>query len=444
MEQAIKIPKISEDADTGIVAEIYVSEGDTIEEGQDIIALDSDKASVNVPADASGEVKSIKLKVGDEAKVGDVILVLEVEKEEESDNDQQSEKEEQQEQEEQAASEKKEQAEAEKENSPKEAKSQGDEQEKAEEDDDGLESADAPSAPLAKKFARELGVDIIDLETDDAEDRITREDVMAYAKKIIEEKSNDQKQAAEKGEQQGIAPIELPDFSQYGETEEQPLSGIRLAVAENTVKSWQNIPHVTHHDKANLTQLNDFLKQKEEEGEKLSMTAMMTKIVAAALQNFPKFNASLDMKNRKVIYKKYYHIGIAVDTKEGLLMPVVRDVDQKPLAALSGELGELAEKARNHDLAPDEMKGGNIVVSNLGGIGGTSFTPVIFPPQVAILGISSAEIEAVYNGTEFEPQPMLPLSLSYDHRLIDGAEAARFLRWICEVIEQPFKLLSKG
>jgi len=424
MEKELKVPKISEESNTGIVAEVFVEEGESIEEGQDIIALDSDKASVEIPAEASGKIKSINIQEGDEVEVGEVILVLEVEnhKDRHSDEEKKPEKSRPSEQNKEATAEDQEE---EKTDEVAKTKATG-------------PAADTPSAPLAKKFARELGIDLKELQSDDPEDRITREDVMDYARKIIESRSGKQRPDGSKG----IPPITLPDFSKYGGTERQPLSGIRSSIAENTLVSWQNMPHVTHHDKADLSLLESYLNKKEKAGEKLSMTAVITKIAGEALRHFPKFNASLDLENKEIIYKKYYHISIAVDTNEGLLMPVIRDVDEKQIDELSGELAELAQKARDRRLKPKEMEGGNFAISNLGGIGGEAFSPVIFPPQCAILGISSAEIKPVYNGSDFEPKPVLPLSLSYDHRLIDGAEAARFLRWMVEVIEQPFKLLE--
>ncbi len=519
MSKEVKVPQISEDADSGTVADIYVKEGDEIEEGQDIIGLESDKASVDVPSDASGKVKSIKVSEGDEVKVGDVILILEdsdgdssessesedekekgskdsddsdPEKEEDSedeeddseDEDKDSEKEKEESNEddseeeegddedsdkdddsdEEVKSEKKKSSkdasassasddeddeESEKEESKDKSdkkKSKNSKEESADEADSEEDDSDdnGPVAPLAKKFARELGVDISEIQGDDPEKRVTREDVMAHAKKMISaaKKSGGESKASEASG--GVLAIELPDFSRWGETEREPLSGIRNAVAKNTTTSWQNIPHVTQHDQADLTELHEFLdKTSNEDGVKLSMTAVLTKITVEALKQFPKFNASLDLENKEIVYKKYYHISIAVDTENGLMMPVMQDVDQKPINKLSEELSELAEKARNQKLKPEEMKGGNFAISNLGGIGGTYFTPVIFPPQAAILGVSSSETRPVWNESEFEPREILPLSLSYDHRLIDGAEAARFLRWICEVIEQPFNLLTR-
>lgn len=468
MSVELKVPKISEDTDSGTVAEIYVSAGDSVEEGQSIIAVDSDKASVDIPAEQSGTVEEIAVSEGDEVQTGDLILTLASSNGDgqASDEEEQSETEkpEKEEQEEQKAEEQKEKESEEKEE-PEQAsaeKGEADSSSSEEEDDDDEQEepkktgekeehetepetspaseqaksdnlADSPSAPLAKQFARELGIDIQGLPA--SGERVTREDVMAYAKKLIQQGGSTDR--TESSSSRGWHPIQLPDFSKFGEVERQPLSSIRSAIATNTLQSWQNVPHVTHHDKAAAQQLLAFQKEQQ-----LNLTAIMTKVAAEALRRFPKFNASLDLEQEEVIFKKYIHIGVAVDTEDGLLMPVLRDVDQKPINELSEELEELAQKARNRKLKPQEMQGGNFVVSNLGGIGGTSFTPVIFPPQAAILGISATQTEAVYTDGQFEPKPVVPLSLSYDHRLIDGAEAARFVRWICEVMEWPLRLLS--
>ncbi len=464
MSVELKVPKISEDTDSGTVAEIYVNAGDSVEEGQSIIAVDSDKASVDIPAEKSGTVEKIAVSEGDEVKTGDIILTLESgngqaevsedeaptkaeEPKKEGQADKEERPEEEEDQTEDQPKEDREEAETEEATAQKSDAGQTEEKPKApaskrdkkadtsspgqEKERDDL--ADSPSAPLAKRFARELGIDIHQVPA--SGERVTREDVMAYAKKLIQQGGSESPTVSSAS--RGWHPIQLPDFSKFGEVERQPLSSIRSAIATNTLQSWQNVPHVTHHDKASAQQLLDF-----QEEQQLSMTAIMVKVAAEALKRFPKFNASLDLEQEEVIFKKYIHIGVAVDTEDGLLMPVLRDVGQKPINELSEELGELAQKARNRKLQPQEMQGGNFVVSNLGGIGGTSFTPVIFPPQAAILGISATQTEAVYVDGQFEPKQVIPLSLSYDHRLIDGAEAARFVRWVCEVMAQPLRLLS--
>lgn len=235
----------------------------------------------------------------------------------------------------------------------------------------------------------------------------------------------------------------MPDFSQWGLVSSEKASTIRRLTAENILTSWQTIPHVTHFDEADITNLENFRKEYQgkikKEGVKLTVTAVLLKITGFALQKFPKFNASLNKD--EIIFKHYYNVGVAVDTPRGLLVPVIRDVNSKSLVQLSVELDELAQKARDKKISPDEMQGGNITISNLGGIGGTAFTPIILPPQVAILGVSRAVYKPVYINDELEKRMIIPLSVSYDHRIIDGADGARFLRWICDVIEDPYAIL---
>jgi pyruvate dehydrogenase E2 component (dihydrolipoamide acetyltransferase) len=236
----------------------------------------------------------------------------------------------------------------------------------------------------------------------------------------------------------------LPDFSQWGEVEVQPMRNIRRITAERLSAAWAAIPHVTQCDKADITELEK-LRQKyaqkaEKAGGKLTITAIALKVMAGALERFPQFNSSVDMAGQSIVLKKYVHIGVAVDTDRGLIVPVIRDVDKKNIVELSVELSQFAEKTKAGKLTPAEMQGGSFTISNLGGIGGTYFTPIINSPEVAILGMSRAATEPAWNGSAFEPRLMMPLSLSYDHRVIDGADGARFLRWVCEAFEQPFLL----
>lgn len=247
---------------------------------------------------------------------------------------------------------------------------------------------------------------------------------------------------------EGRASQPLPDFSQWGEIESKPMSSIRRAIAKSTNYSWSTVPHVYQFDRADITDVEvfrkKFSKKVEQAGSKLTITAILMKIIAYALKAMPQFNASLDLENEQIIYKKYVHIGVAVDTDRGLLVPVVRDVDKKSLVALSVELSDLAEKARNKKITVDEMQGGCFSISNLGGMGGTNFTPIVYAPQVAILGVSRANTEAIYRDGQFVPRLILPLCLSYDHRMIDGADGIRFLRWIIDALEHPLALLLEG
>jgi pyruvate dehydrogenase E2 component (dihydrolipoamide acetyltransferase) len=275
--------------------------------------------------------------------------------------------------------------------------------------------------------------------------RITRDDVKAHAKRLIEAQ---RPSGAAAGAAAVAGTAELPDFRQWGEVEREPLSALRRAAARNLAQSWAVIPHVTQFDRADVTQLESmrkrFNERPEAAGRKLSVTAIALKVVAAALRRFPRFNASLDLAAGEVVLKRYVHLGVAVDTERGLVVPVVREADGKRLLELSAEVERLAARARDGKLAPDEMRGACFTVTNLGGLGTTYFSPIVPWPEVAILGLGRAELQAVPVERGFEPRRILPLSLSYDHRLIDGADAARFLRWIAEALEQPLILLLEA
>ena len=240
----------------------------------------------------------------------------------------------------------------------------------------------------------------------------------------------------------------LPDFSKWGEVERVAMEGIRRATAKHTAAAWATIPHVTNFDKADITALEKLRKQytskTEAAGGRLTITTILLKIATGALKQFPQFCASVDMERAEIIYKRYYHIGVAVDTSQGLLVPVIRDVDQKNIIDLAVELNQAVERARNRKLGLEEMQGGTFTISNLGGLGGTNFTPIINAPEVAILGVARSRIEPVFINDQFQPRLMLPLALSYDHRLIDGADAARFLRRLVDVLENPFLLALEG
>ena len=298
------------------------------------------------------------------------------------------------------------------------------------------EGTPAPAAPSVRRLARELGVDIRNVVGTGPSGRISTEDVQAYVKNALA--------GTGATPAPGAPGAPLPDFSKWGEVERKPMSNIRRKTSEHMAHAWRTIPHVTQHDKADITALEALRKQYspqvEKAGGKLTVTAIALKVLAGALRRFPQFNASVDHVRNEIIYKSSVHVGVAVDTERGLLVPVVRNADLKGIAELSAELAKLSEKARGGKLSLDEMQGGSITITNLGGIGGTSFTPIVNWPEVAILGISRGAQEPVYNGSQFEPRLMLPLSLSYDHRVIDGADAARFLRWVAEAFEQPFVL----
>jgi pyruvate dehydrogenase E2 component (dihydrolipoamide acetyltransferase) len=302
------------------------------------------------------------------------------------------------------------------------------------------ETPPAPAAPSVRRTARELGVEIGEVQGTGDNGRISVEDVKAHVKRLVTS-------GAGRG---GAAAVALPDFTRWGAVERQPMRAVRRKTAEHLSAAWATIPHVTQCDLADITNLEElrkkYAKPVEAAGGSLTVTSIAVKVIAAALRKFPQFNASIDMATDEIIVKKYVNIGVAVDTDRGLLVPVIRDADQKNIVQLSVELAQLSEKARTRKIALEEMQGGCFSISNLGGIGGTYFTPIVNAPEVAILGISRARMEPVYDKAAdgFAPRFMLPLSLSYDHRVIDGADGIRFLRWVCEALENPFLLALQG
>jgi pyruvate dehydrogenase E2 component (dihydrolipoamide acetyltransferase) len=307
-------------------------------------------------------------------------------------------------------------------------------------------TASAPASPSVRRVAREIGVDISQVTGTGAGGRITQEDVKAFARQILSSIGGGA--IAPASPRPGGSMPALPDFSKWGEVEKRPMTGVRRKTAEHLSNAWTMIPHVTQFDKADMSVLEEirpkYAAEVERLGGKLTVTAIITKIVAQALGKFPQFNSSIDMASQSIVYKKYVHIGIAVDTEHGLLVPVVRHADQKNILEIAVEIQKLAEKAKARKLSLDEMSGGSMSITNLGGIGGTAFTPIVNWPEVAILGISRGAVEAVFKDGQIVPRQMLPLSLSYDHRVIDGADAIRFLRWVVEAIEQPFTVMLRG
>ncbi|MCH8286448.1 2-oxo acid dehydrogenase subunit E2, partial [candidate division KSB1 bacterium] len=294
----------------------------------------------------------------------------------------------------------------------------------------------APASPSVRRFAREIGADINAVPGSGPGGRISQEDVKKYVKSVMTQPSAASAFAKDQ---------QLPDFSKWGIIEQEKMSTVRKITAQSMWHAWNTVPHVTQFDTANITGLNTFIKKYGKSvvqaGGKLTVTAIILKVTASALKAFPHFNSSIDVNSQELIVKKYYNIGIAVDTKRGLLVPVIRDVDKKSIKELSLELIDISDRARNKKIRPADLEGGTFTISNQGSIGGTNFTPIVYWPQVAIMGISRSKMEPVYNGETFEPGMILPLSMSYDHRVIDGADAARFLRWVKEAIEQPFLLV---
>jgi pyruvate dehydrogenase E2 component (dihydrolipoamide acetyltransferase) len=299
-----------------------------------------------------------------------------------------------------------------------------------------------PAAPHVRRLARELGIDIHNVTGNGPGGRISENDVKVHAKSMIATASGAGPASTH------VKQPALPDFSKWGKIERVSMRGVRRKTAEHMWEAWSAIPHVTQQDKADITELEHlrtkFAPKAAEAGGKMTVTAIALKVCASALKIFPQFNASIDMENEEIVYKQFINIGVAVDTERGLLVPVLRDVDKKNIVELAAELTGLSKKARDKKLSPTDMEGGTFTITNLGGIGGTGFSPIVNYPEVAILGLSRSSTEPVWMENKFEPRMVLPLSLSYDHRLIDGADAARFLRWIAEAFEQPFLLSVQG
>ena len=441
-----RVPDIGH-ADVPVI-EVLVKAGDRVEIEQSLITLESVKATMEVPAPFAGTVKEVKLKVGDEVSEGALIALIEVDG---------------------AAEQSPVAAKAE---APKAAVAEAPAAPKVEEkpapiigrgvlpgnapegdvaptarpplDATIVMSGDAPYAsPAIRAFARELGVDIAQVKGSGRGGRIQREDVSDYVKHALA--SGARPVAGTSASIGGLNLLPWPkiDFAKFGEIEEKPLSRIQKISGANLARNWAMIPHVTQHDDADITELEAFRKKLGEENKDLKVTPLVFQIkaVVAALKAFPQFNASLDESGEKLILKKYFHIGIAVDTPDGLVVPVLRDCDKKGLLDLARELGELSKKAREKKLGPAEMSGGCFSISSLGGIGGTGFTPIVNAPEVAILGVSKAATKPVWNGKEFAPRLILPLSLSYDHRVIDGALAARFASFLATQLGDIRRLL---
>ncbi len=442
MIKEIKLPEIADNVTTATVLEVLVSEGDKVGADDMLAEMESDKASFELPSEVDGVVKEVKVKAGDEVKVGQVMFTIDTEggdageKEEKSSGEKEEpaakeEKKETSEKDEAKVAEDKKQADREPEKEQEPQASKKEEVSSAPASD--KPASHVPASPAVRRLAREIGIDITQVKGSGPSARVTEEDVKAFAKSVIQGKPS-----VSSGM---VDDFELPDFSKYGEIRREKMDTIRKITAKSMAGSWQNVPHVFQFDKTDVTELEkfrkDYSKLVEKQGGKLTVTAILLKLSALGLRKFPKFNASVDMKNEEIIYKDYVNIGVAVDTERGLIVPVIRDADKKSITELSVELGDIAERARTKKIKPDELQGANFTISNLGGIGGTNFTPIVNRPTVAILGVSRSQMEPIWMDGEFKPRLMLPLSLSYDHRLIDGADGARFLRWLCEAMQNP-------
>ena len=427
-EQIIKVPDIGGAADVDVI-EILVKEGDEILKDTPLITLESDKASMEIPSPMAGVVRSLKIKLGDKISEGDVILSL-VE-----------------------SLSKLQEAEVKPVTKPAEevpvvppvssappvAKEHVAPLVKKSEpiaidaDNDELISA----GPAVRRLARELGVNLAVVTGTGRKSRINKEDITQFVKNKINETSTSN----------GMALPTLPsiDFSKFGELEVKPLSKIKRLTGINVHRSWITIPHVTQFDEADITELEVFRKAETENakamGFKLTILAFVCKVISKALAVYPQFNASLDVCGENLIYKQYFNIGIAVETPNGLMVPVIKGVDHLSVGDIAKEMARLSTKARDKGLMPTDMNGGCFTISSLGGIGGSAFTPIVNSPEVAILGLSRSSIKPLFEDGEFKPRLMLPLSLSYDHRVIDGAEAARFTRYVCEGLSDIRRIL---
>lgn len=439
MATEITLPELGENITQGDVVKVLVAVGDHVEVEQPLLELETDKASFDVPSPVAGKITELKIRQGGIAKVGEVIALVE------ESNGKRSVKEKEEPKQEPVIE--KEEASpsdiARKEETPVSATpAPSDESVPPKLPHDAPPSMVVDSegklvhaAPSVRRIAREIGVNINEVVGSGPRGRITMDDVKRHAKSIITGK-------ASVGIE--IARPALPDFSKWGPVERQPMRNVRRKTAENMETAWR-IPSVTQNDKADITAIEEFRKRYgrdvEAAGGKLTVTAILLKIASAALKKFPQFNASIDMARQEIIFKQYCHVGVAVDTNRGLLVPVIRDVDKKTLTQLAVDLTVMSGKAREKKITPDEMMGGTFTITNLGGIGGTSFSPIINAPEVAILGVSRGVIEPVFLNGQFQPRMMMPLSLTYDHRIIDGADAARFLRFVCETLEQPLVMM---
>lgn len=443
-EKEIKIPDIGGASHVDVI-EILVKEGDTIESDTPLVTLESDKASMEIPSPMAGVVKSIKIRLGDKVSEGDVILIVEAEgvaAVEPSPSNASKEP---------ATQDKAPPVKADEQNTPadtmsttqKMASEQTTQPEKivgnttAQAAEHTASDAAIHAGPGARRLAHSLGVSLAAVMGTGRKSRVSKEDIEAYVKKRLSEPSQGQ----------GFSLPTMPeiDFNKWGSTEVKPLNKIKRLTGVNVHRSWITIPHVTQFDEADITALEAFRQSESEQakakGYKLTVLAFVCKVVSKALAEFPQFGASLDARGENLIYKHYCHIGIAVETPNGLVVPVIKDVDQLSVGDIAKEMARLSQKARDKGLMPADMSGGCFTISSLGGIGGTAFTPIVNSPEVAILGLSRSRMQPVYQQGEFVPRLMLPLSLSYDHRVIDGAEAARFTRYLSDALSDIRRIL---
>jgi len=427
----IVVPDIG-DFDSVEVIEILVAEGDMVQVEDSLITVESDKASMEIPSSESGKVVKLNLSIGDNVSEGSVILMMEVDEnakpaDTETSTPPQAQKSAQQKPVEHAHEQMAPAKSTPAKSSPGKLPTNKPSPTAV---IDEVRFSKAYASPSVRKFARELGVDLGKVEGTSRKGRINKDDVKGFVKKVLTTGGS--------GTSLGVKPMPEIDFSQFGEIETTPLSKINKLTGEYVHRSWVTIPHVTQFDEADITEMEAFRqqmgKEMEKQGIKITPLAFIVWAVVASLKAFPRFNSSLDATGENLILKKYFNIGVAVDTPNGLVVPVIREADQKSLVEISQEIRDLAVKARDKKLKPSDMQGGCFTISSLGGIGGTKFTPIVNAPEVAILGVSRSKMEPVWNGKKFKPRLMLPLSLSYDHRVIDGADGARFTTHLSKML----------
>jgi pyruvate dehydrogenase E2 component (dihydrolipoamide acetyltransferase) len=460
------LPELGENITTATVVDVFIKVGDVVKADQAVLSLETDKAEFELPAPAAGKVTEVLVGAGDDVTVGQLLFRLagagdqpakpgaEPEAAPAPETEPQPE----------AASEPDAVPDAlaavpagstesvSEESAPLGTRGTGSRATVvAPTSAAGTEPAgDAPrpeavqsgkpivAAPSVRRLARALGVDLAHVKAGSADGRLTAQAVEGHVRDLLSGRTASAADPA----------LEAPDFSRQGPVDTEPMSKVRRRTAEQMASAWAQIPHVTHHDLADISEL-DRLRQQyaprvEKAGAKLTVTAVLLKVLASALKRFPKLNASVDMATSTIVYKRYVNLGVAVDTEKGLLVPVVHGADGKNIVELALTLHDVSERARKRNITPDLLQGATFTITNLGGIGGTAFSPLINPPEVAVLGVSSARRQPVWTGEAFEPRLMLPLSVSYDHRVIDGADAARFLRWVCEALEEPFVMDLEG
>jgi pyruvate dehydrogenase E2 component (dihydrolipoamide acetyltransferase) len=475
----MKLPELGENIEGGDVLRVMVKPGDAIKKDQPVLELETDKATIEVPSSAAGVVKEVKIKPGEKVKVGQTIFIVDeasspskhgetataaqemepaketgpvapkpagdagppkAEKTDAAPEPAQAEGKPEK------ADAKPEEPKAEAKPEPAKADAKPEKrradvvemkpskQAPAQPQGAAGDAASIPAAPSARRLARELGVSIRDIQGSGPGGRISMDDVTAYTRRLLS--------GAAAGRPSAAAAAALPDFSKWGAIERKAMSGVRRTTAHRLTQAWNTVPHVFQHDRADITGVETLRKRLSKKSESegrapITITAFLMKTLAAALKKFPQMNSSVDLATDEIVYKQYVHIGVAVDTDRGLLVPVIRDVDQKDIFQIADEVAQAAEKARNRKLSLDDMQGGSMTISNLGSLGGGAFTPIVNWPEVAILGVARARMEPVYSDGEFVARFLMPLTLSYDHRVVDGADGVRILRWIVEAIEQP-------